>query len=265
MFPGGGPPPELPDNVTVSIVRHGKEPPKITVTRGDEKWEITDKELDKLPEELRPARRAHVRGRPVSISNDARGYALMVSICPASVSKACRMAIFILGLSEIRRHVMVVRSRWRTRSRPRTMELHRLVTAMVRLRPLAPSRRTGLGFSGGFQPPMMPGQVPPELMERLDRLDHRLDMLQDELRHLHDGWPRQHTAYPPAWPRSPMVRRVTINPVVLRREMITVMVPPGMHGGPPPADHDHRGPPPGDDNDHGPPGGPPHNPPPGDQ
>ena len=43
----------LPDDVTVSIVRKGTEPAKITVKKGKQTWDVTEKELDKLPEELR--------------------------------------------------------------------------------------------------------------------------------------------------------------------------------------------------------------------
>ncbi len=43
----------LPENVTVSIVRKGTEPAQITVKRDDQSWGVTEKELNKLPEDLR--------------------------------------------------------------------------------------------------------------------------------------------------------------------------------------------------------------------
>ena len=43
----------LPENVTVSIVRKGTEPAQITVKKDDKSWEVTDKELNKLPEDVR--------------------------------------------------------------------------------------------------------------------------------------------------------------------------------------------------------------------
>jgi membrane-associated protease RseP (regulator of RpoE activity) len=46
--------PNLPDNVTVTITKHGEEPAKIAVHQGDKKWEVTEKELDKLPKDVRP-------------------------------------------------------------------------------------------------------------------------------------------------------------------------------------------------------------------
>lgn len=67
MFPGGGQPPKIPDNVTISIVRQGSKPAKITVSRGDEKWEVTSDSLDKLPEELRPIVQGMDGGNPMTI------------------------------------------------------------------------------------------------------------------------------------------------------------------------------------------------------
>ncbi|MDX1962956.1 MAG: PDZ domain-containing protein [Pirellulales bacterium] len=46
--------PKLPANLSITITRVGDEPAKITVKRDDKTWELTDKELDKLPEDIRP-------------------------------------------------------------------------------------------------------------------------------------------------------------------------------------------------------------------
>ena len=53
-MPEGAAPGAMPDNLTVSVTRHGKEPAKIVVRQGDKHWEVTDKELDKLPADVRP-------------------------------------------------------------------------------------------------------------------------------------------------------------------------------------------------------------------
>jgi hypothetical protein len=45
--------PALPPGVTVRVERQGNEPAKVHVERGDEQWDVTEKELDKLPEDLR--------------------------------------------------------------------------------------------------------------------------------------------------------------------------------------------------------------------
>ncbi len=44
---------DLPENVTVSIVRNGTYPAKITVKKDEQSWEVTEKELSKLPEDVR--------------------------------------------------------------------------------------------------------------------------------------------------------------------------------------------------------------------
>ena len=44
----------LPENLSISITREGKQPAKITVNRGKDHWEVTENELDKLPADVRP-------------------------------------------------------------------------------------------------------------------------------------------------------------------------------------------------------------------
>jgi hypothetical protein len=51
--PGVGPE-ALPDNLSISITRSGKQPAKITVNRGKDHWEVSENELDKLPADVRP-------------------------------------------------------------------------------------------------------------------------------------------------------------------------------------------------------------------
>lgn len=43
----------LPDDMTVVITKHGKDPATIVVEQGDERWEVRENELDKLPEAVR--------------------------------------------------------------------------------------------------------------------------------------------------------------------------------------------------------------------
>jgi hypothetical protein len=52
----------LPDGYKVEIVRADKDPAKITVSRGKEKWETTEGKLDKLPEKIRPEVQRLARG-----------------------------------------------------------------------------------------------------------------------------------------------------------------------------------------------------------
>ena len=164
MFPGGGPPPELPDNVTVNIVRHGKEPAKITVTRGDEKWEISDKELDKLPEELRPPIAQMMNGSsfPFPFPNGFNMKDMRIEGMPMGDFHP-----FAPGMNPPPRDGRPPRHDGDGpppdgNPPPRDGEHG----------PPPPDGHRGPGDFG--PPPMQPGQVPPELMERLDRLDHRL-------------------------------------------------------------------------------------------
>ncbi len=53
---------QMPKNTSITIKREQEGPAKILVQRGDEKWEINEKELDKLPEDLRPAVKAMLGG-----------------------------------------------------------------------------------------------------------------------------------------------------------------------------------------------------------
>jgi membrane-associated protease RseP (regulator of RpoE activity) len=49
--------PNLPEDVSIQINKTGQKPAKIVVTRGEEKWELSDspEQIAKLPVELRPA------------------------------------------------------------------------------------------------------------------------------------------------------------------------------------------------------------------
>lgn len=47
-------PTPLPGNTSVAITKEGDQPAKIVVKRNNDKWELTEKDLDKLPAELRP-------------------------------------------------------------------------------------------------------------------------------------------------------------------------------------------------------------------
>jgi hypothetical protein len=43
----------LPDEVSITITRSGAEPARITVKNKEQSWELTEKELDKLPADIR--------------------------------------------------------------------------------------------------------------------------------------------------------------------------------------------------------------------
>lgn len=46
--------PPLPGNMTVVITKQGDQPAKVHVQRDGQKWDITEKELDQLPADVRP-------------------------------------------------------------------------------------------------------------------------------------------------------------------------------------------------------------------
>lgn len=46
--------PDLPDDMSVTISKHGKEAAKIKVEQGDKTWEVTENTLDQLPDDVRP-------------------------------------------------------------------------------------------------------------------------------------------------------------------------------------------------------------------
>jgi membrane-associated protease RseP (regulator of RpoE activity) len=45
----------LPSNLSIAITREGDQPAKIVVKRGNDRWELTEKDIDKLPADVRPA------------------------------------------------------------------------------------------------------------------------------------------------------------------------------------------------------------------
>jgi len=55
LVPKGVPiPKSLPANLSIAISKVGDQPAKISVRRGNDKWELTEKDLDKLPADIRP-------------------------------------------------------------------------------------------------------------------------------------------------------------------------------------------------------------------
>jgi PDZ domain len=67
LQPGMGLKHELPDDLSIDIRREGKKPAKITVKKGDQKWEVTEGDLAKLPEDVRREVEPFVAGGPVQI------------------------------------------------------------------------------------------------------------------------------------------------------------------------------------------------------
>lgn len=74
-------PTELPKDVKVTITRRGDGPTKIVVERGDDRWEVTEKSLDELPEELRGPVAAMVHG-PMPFSFKVHGPDDVIRVMP---------------------------------------------------------------------------------------------------------------------------------------------------------------------------------------
>jgi len=64
----------LPGNMLVVITKEGDQPAKIMVRRGEEKWELTEKELDKLPADVRPHVERMLGRGAVGIIGGAKGF-----------------------------------------------------------------------------------------------------------------------------------------------------------------------------------------------
>lgn len=65
-------PAELPGNLSITIKKEGDEPAKIVVKRDEETWEITDDNVDELPDELQPHVSRFLKGRAVVIQPGVR-------------------------------------------------------------------------------------------------------------------------------------------------------------------------------------------------
>ena len=58
--------PALPGGMSITIMKKGDEPTQITVTRDDDVWKVDEKNLDKLPEDIRPSVERMLNGLVIS-------------------------------------------------------------------------------------------------------------------------------------------------------------------------------------------------------
>jgi hypothetical protein len=87
MLPPGSPNmAALPGNVSITVTKKGNEPTKVTVTRGDQKWEITENELDKLPLDFRPMVERTLAGLTMRAHGTARIHVAPPPGAPATVA-----------------------------------------------------------------------------------------------------------------------------------------------------------------------------------
>lgn len=76
----------LPDDVSVTVVRKGTAPAKITIKKGDQTWEATDQDLSKLPKEIRPI------ADSVLLNHATPGRALFTTAMPVPPSNVSNVA-----------------------------------------------------------------------------------------------------------------------------------------------------------------------------
>jgi len=110
--PGARVHPPLPGNLSISVTKQGDQPAKIVVNRGDEKWEITEDEIDKLPPDIRP----HVErmlGRVPKLDFRVLGPDRIVRPLPLPGADALERRIDQMGrqLEELRRSLRELRQR----------------------------------------------------------------------------------------------------------------------------------------------------------
>lgn len=76
----------FPRDLTIQVTKEGDNPAKLTVKQGDKTWEITEKELDKLPAEIRPfAERLLGRGDVLYAFKAAQAQPFKVEVAPPRV------------------------------------------------------------------------------------------------------------------------------------------------------------------------------------
>jgi membrane-associated protease RseP (regulator of RpoE activity) len=68
----------LPPDMSIVISKEGDAPAKITVKRGDKKWEVTEKQLDKLPADVRPFVEQMLGHGPFGIVGNVQAFELPV-------------------------------------------------------------------------------------------------------------------------------------------------------------------------------------------
>jgi hypothetical protein len=64
----------LPPDMSVIVSKESNQPAKIVVKRGDQKWEVTERELDKLPADVRPFVEGMLGRNVLGIVGGPKGY-----------------------------------------------------------------------------------------------------------------------------------------------------------------------------------------------
>ncbi len=191
LLPGAGPPGPLPDNVSISVSRSGKEPAKISVSRGSENWNLTDQELNKLPDDLRPFVERMLGGGPMTINFQNNNTA------PNEAWQRW------LRSPQIRIDGQVTPP-GQPQAPPGQPGQPGAPQPAYGGGPVAPPGAGGTpGAASGvpqraqYQNPGTAGAVPPDIGRRLEDIDRQLQRLQEDLRRMRENGPQ------PPQPREP--------------------------------------------------------------
>jgi len=163
MLPAGGQRIQIPENVTVAIVRQGNKPAKITVNRGDEKWEVAEDELGKLPEDVRP----FVQGMVGGTMNMLGGGGMKIKSLPGWPP--------------------TIQIEPATPEQPQKMPPRGPDQPQPPAGPGTPAYPAKPAYGGPQPQGMQPGQPGPDIGQRLDQLERQLRSLEDAIRGLRDA------------------------------------------------------------------------------
>ena len=193
MVFGNVAPGPLPDNVSVSVSRSGNKPAKISVSRGDEKWDITDQELNKLPDDLRPFVERMLGGGPMTI--DVQGLPNKIN-----AQGTIRLWPQLRIDGQVQGGLPPSVTQYFTPTAPIQPGAAPAPTAMsaTPVQPPAADPRVHAFLPHAQAAPL---DVSGDLIKRLDELDRQLQQLQDELRRVRDHEPNP--------PRGPARRRLS--------------------------------------------------------
>lgn len=72
----------VPDDVTIGITRKGAEPAQVNIRKGDKTWQVTENELAKLPDEIRPLAEMALGGRYAAARPPAVGAVRAITVAP---------------------------------------------------------------------------------------------------------------------------------------------------------------------------------------
>jgi hypothetical protein len=170
---------ELPENMTVRIERNGKKPASIFVKRGDDKWEITEEQMDKLPQDVRPLVQRALGGGPWTMPLPGKpGFGIATppmmqieALPPSGPAGERRMKVRAWTAGE------------KVEGEP---------GKQIRVDVVPPGAGAGpqvVPLPAGAKP----GDLTAAIMKRLEMLDRRMEQMQDEIRRLREERPNRAT------------------------------------------------------------------------